>query len=66
MRNNIKALKFWAIKLKQKIWFNGLKIYTKYTESKRKMAISFFMFQNNTYKQNRLIWTWKAFLSFHN
>ena len=30
MRNNMKALKFWAIKTKQKIWLNGLKIYTKY------------------------------------
>ena len=44
MRNNIKALKFWAIKTKQKIWYNGLKIYTKYVESKRKMAVSYFMF----------------------
>ena len=30
MRNNIKALKFWAIKMKIRIWMNGLKIYTKY------------------------------------
>ena len=44
MINNMKALRFWAIKMKKKIWFNGLKIFASYSKNKREMAVNCFMF----------------------